>query len=160
MKRTRQLLVRSTLFTALFLIPIVASAASKAEEAVRKADQDWARVFAAGQLDASVDACTATARVLAPNAPLATGHDEIRKLFAGFFALPDLRITWHPDEIHVAESGELAFSSGHYEMSFKGPDGKQIADNGKYLTVWQKQKNGAWKVVADCFNTNMPMPAP
>jgi ketosteroid isomerase-like protein len=163
MNPSRRFLSSSILFTALFIVPVIvnaANAASRSEEALRKADAAWETVFSAGKLDPSVDACTATARVLAPNAPLAHGHDEIRKLFAGFFSLPGLVVTWHADEVHVAESGELGYTTGSYEMSFKGPDGKPIADHGKYSTVWQKQKDGRWKVVVDSFNSDVPMPSP
>jgi ketosteroid isomerase-like protein len=139
----------------LLLATLGARAATKPEDAVRKADQDWARVFGAKQLDASVDACAATARVLAPNAPLAQGHEQISKLFAGFFTLPDLKITWQPDEVRVAKSGELAYSTGRYQMSFAGPNGRTIEDHGKYATVWEK--SGAdWKVIVDVFNSDLP----
>jgi ketosteroid isomerase-like protein len=35
--------------------------------------------------------------------------------------------------------------------------GSPMKDSGKYMTVWRKQADGSWKVVADMFNTNMPM---
>lgn len=159
MNRNVTALRRAAFLGCLLLVSLGLQAATKTEDAVRKADQDWARVFGAKQLDASVDACASTARVLAPNAPVAVGHDQIHQLFAGFFGLPDLKITWRPDQVHVADSGELAYTSGHYEMSFTGPDGKPIPDHGKYVTVWQKQ-GGAWKVIVDCFNSDEPLPPP
>jgi ketosteroid isomerase-like protein len=149
-----------TLLSCLLLAVVSLGAAPSADDAVRKADQEWARVFGARQLDPSVDMCVPTARVLAPNGPLAQGRDQIRQLFAGFFALPDLKITWQPDEVRVAKSGELAYTTGRYDMSFRGPDGKVVPDHGKYVTVWQKQQNGDWKVVVDCFNSDIPMPPP
>ncbi len=159
MNRTFTVSRRALLFACLLLTAAGLQAATKAEDAVRKADDEWARVFAARQIDPSVNACASNARVLSPNASVAIGHDQIRQLFAGFFALPNLKITWSADQVQVADSGELAYTSGHYDMSFTGPDGKLIPDHGKYVTVWQKQ-GGAWKVIVDCFNTDLPMPAP
>jgi len=36
---------------------------------------------------------------------------------------------------------------------------KQIDDRGKFVVVWKKQADGAWKIVADIWNSDMP-PAP
>src|SRR5215831_20967380 len=51
------------------------------QQAIRAADLEWARVFAARDLDRSVAVCTPDAAVLAPNAPRASGHKAIRELF-------------------------------------------------------------------------------
>ena len=128
-----------------------------ATDTIRKADQDWLKVFAARNLKESVDFVLANGSVLAPNAPIATGPDEIRKLFAGFFALPDLKIQWNPNKIDVARSGEMGYSTGAYRMSFKDPSGKTVEDHGKYVTIWKKQ-GGKWKVASDIFNTDLATP--
>ncbi len=96
--------------------------------------------------------------LLAPNAPIAEGREEIAKAFTGFFALPNLNIRWHADKASVAHSGELGYTSGKYQMSFSDPSGKTISDNGKYVTVWKKQADGTWKVQLDIFNTDLPAP--
>src|ERR687883_2042274 len=87
-------------------------------DAIRAADQEWLKVFAAKDLDKSVAFVTDDGSVLAPNAPIATGHAAIRQLFSGFFALPNLKISWHPVRVEVARSGELGYTSGAYEMIF------------------------------------------
>jgi ketosteroid isomerase-like protein len=42
----------------------------------------------------------------------------------------------------------------------KDPDGKPMKDRGKFIEVWKKQADGKWKVVADMFNSDIPLPAP
>ena len=34
--------------------------------------------------------------------------------------------------------------------------GQLVATDGKYLTVWRRQDNGAWKMEVDMFNANGP----
>jgi ketosteroid isomerase-like protein len=82
--------------------------------------------------------------------------DAIGKLFSGFFALPALKISWHPVRVQVAKSGELGYTSGTYQMAFNDPSGKAISDTGKYVTVWKKQSDGSWKVLLDIFNSDLP----
>ena len=146
-----------TLSILLVLISIaLANAQSRPNprDAVRKADQDWLRVFAAKELTKSVDFVISGGSVLAPNAPIATGHEAISKLFAGFFALPDLKIEWRPNNVDVAHSGEMGYSTGTYAMTFKDPAGKAIEDHGKYVTIWKKQR-GLWRVAYDIFNSDL-----
>ncbi len=115
------------------------------------------KVFAAKNLEKSVAFCDEQGAVLSSNVPIANGREAISKLFAGFFALPALKISWHPDRVDVARSGEMGYTSGAYEMSFNDPSGKMISDKGKYVTVWKKQADGSWKVMLDIFNTDLPM---
>jgi ketosteroid isomerase-like protein len=128
----------------------------KAAEAVRTADQDWLRVFAAKNLDKSVAFFDEKGAMLASNAPIADSKEAISTLLTGFFALPDLKISWHVDRADVARSGDLGYTSGAYEMTFKDATGKPLSDKGKYVTVWKKQKDGTWKVLLDIFNTDLP----
>ena len=153
-RRTFTPIVASTL---LLLIGATVRAGSGAEAEIRAADQAWTHVFGAKNLEQSVAACTPTAVVLAPNAPKATGTEAIRALFSGFFAIPNLKISWEPDGIRVASSGDLGYSTGQYTMSFTDATGKAVEDHGKYVTIWEKQRDGKWKVAVDIFNSDLPV---
>lgn len=139
----------------LFITTVSAQSLTKAEAAVRQADQDWLRVFAAKDLEKSVAFMTDDGSMLSPNNPIATGHEAVSKVFAGFFQIPDLKISWTPAKVEVARSGELAYTTGAYQMTFKDPTGKTAEDHGKYVTIWKKQK-GQWKVAYDIFNSDLP----
>ena len=145
----------------LFLLSTASTAqpGTRPVDIIQDADQAWMTVFAAKNLEKSVAFCSDNGAILAPNSPIATGHDAISKLIAAFFALPNLKISWHPDRAEVAKSGELGYTSGAYEMTFTDPSGKTIPDKGKYVTVWKKQTDGSWKVMLDIFNTDMPQPS-
>ena len=94
--------------------------------------------------------------IYAPNAPAAQGLDAVKKMTADMLKLSDVKLTWTPTLVEAAKSGDLGFSSGTYEFSFKDPSGKTIDDKGKYVTVWKKQADGSWKVVRDIFNSDLP----
>ncbi|MDQ3908756.1 MAG: DUF4440 domain-containing protein [Acidobacteriota bacterium] len=144
----------------LFVLVPAASAqtikkAASPADAIREADAGWMKVFSAKDLDKSVAFVAAEGSVLAPNAPIATGGAAVRTLFAGFFTLPNLQISWHPAKAEVARSGELGYTSGAYQMTFNDPSGKQVNDRGKYVTIWKKQADGSWKVMYDIFNSDL-----
>jgi uncharacterized protein (TIGR02246 family) len=75
----------------------------------------------------------------------------------GFLDDKNNRLTWAPQYVDVAASGDLAYTYGTYEFHSVGKDGKPAVEYGKYATVWKKQKDGQWKVVLDTGN---PSPAP
>jgi uncharacterized protein (TIGR02246 family) len=74
------------------------------------------------------------------------GTDSIRKSFAGILAIYSPHIVLHSSKSQT--SGDLAFDSGTYDETItpvKG--GKPIPAKGGYLFVFQKQKDGGWKIL-------------
>ncbi len=124
-----------------------------AKQSLRDADQAWLKVFAGKDLDKSVQSIEDDGSMLSPNQPIATGHDAVRKQFSDFFALYNFTISWAPERVYVAHSGELGYTSGAYTFSFADASGKQMTDKGKYVTVWTKHADG-WKVTMDIFNSD------
>ncbi|RPI75360.1 MAG: SgcJ/EcaC family oxidoreductase [Ignavibacteriales bacterium] len=66
------------------------------------------------------------------------------------FKMNDMTLT----TMEVWSSGDLAYEIGTYTIDFSMPGMEDMKDNGKYLTVWQKQSDGSWKVKADTWNTD------
>jgi ketosteroid isomerase-like protein len=51
--------------------------------------------------------------------------------------------------------GGLAFEIGTYTVSMTMPGMPDaVNDKGKYLTVWQKQTDGSWKIKAETWNSD------
>lgn len=44
---------------------------------------------------------------------------------------------------------------GNYKMKMSGPDVPDWSDEGKYITVWQKQKDGNLKIRVEMWNTDL-----
>lgn len=66
-------------------------------------------------------------------------------------------LTWRPVYVHVAGSRDIGYTIGEYVSTGRGPSGAAVQRFGKYLTVWRREKNGAWRFVADGGNAS---PAP
>lgn len=61
--------------------------------------------------------------------------------------------------VDVFGSGDLYVEIGTYSLVIEIPGmPKPMPDKGKYITIWQKQSDGSWKIKADTWNTdNDPM---
>src|SRR5215203_3444543 len=82
-----------------------------------------------------------------------TGHNEILKGWAPFFDPNGPTLTWQPITAEVLVGGDVGVTIGSWIRRTKAPDGKTSEARGQYVTTWQKQKNGAWKVVYDIGST-------
>jgi ketosteroid isomerase-like protein len=120
------------------------------------ADAAWLKAYQAKDAAAAAGFYAPEGVMLAPNRPPLSGKDALTKFIAKSFTLQDYDIIWHPKKAEVARSGELGYTSGSYEMSFRQPRGKLFFDKGKYLMVWKKQADGAWKVLFDISNSDLP----
>ena len=135
-----------------------ADQSAAAAEEIRAADIAWEKVFTAMDTSGALAFIEPSGSMLAPNVPIATGHDAIQSVITGFYSLPDMKLHWQVTKAEASTSGDLGYSTGTYDLSFNGPNGEPVVDHGKYLTVWRKQADGSWKVVQDIFNSDLPAP--
>jgi ketosteroid isomerase-like protein len=129
---------------------------TKAEQALRDADEAWSKAAASKDIDKTVSYYSADASVLPPNAPIATTKEAIKKVWADLLASPGLVISWKATKVEVAKSGDLGFVSGTYEITVDDASGNPTTDKGKYVEVWEKQADGNWKCGTDTWNSDMP----
>ena len=125
------------------------------EAALRMADIEWSKAAAAKDLDRSISYTADDTVMLPPNAPVASGKEAARKAWSEMLALPGLVIGWQPTKVEVAKSGDIGYTRGTYEMTVNDAKGNPHTDRGKYLSIWRKQANGAWKCIEDTFNSDL-----
>jgi hypothetical protein len=58
-------------------------------------------------------------------------------------------LNWEPETASVSADSKLGWTDGHWQRIWKG--GKV---SGRYLSVWAKARNGAWKVQASISATD------
>jgi ketosteroid isomerase-like protein len=68
----------------------------------------------------------------------------------------DLRLKWAPMLAHVAQSGELGYTSGPFES---GRRGQPPAGKGYFVSIWRKDASGTWKLIVD-LGINSPAAIP
>jgi uncharacterized protein (TIGR02246 family) len=123
------------------------------ESAIRALDADWVKAVAAKDAQQSASFYADDASLLAPGTPLATGKDAIQKTWAGMMATPGFALSFSSTKVDASRDGDLAYEIGNYEMTTNDKKGKPQTVKAKYLTVWGKQPDGTWKVLADAPTT-------
>ena len=131
-----------------------AAARSSEESVLRETISAWLQAVDAKDLNKCVSFYTDDASVLPFNAPIATGKDQIRAVWSQLMSNPDFSLSWRPTKIEVAQSADLAYEVGTFDLTLADQTGKSTAIRGKYVIAWKKQANGEWKAAADIFNTD------
>jgi uncharacterized protein (TIGR02246 family) len=123
-------------------------------QAIRGRIRDWVAAVQRRDAPAIAEFYTREGRFLCPNAPIAVGREAVAAMWGKLLGLANVSLSFGPDLVEVAQSGELAYDLGRYSLSFDGSSGR-VEDRGKYVVVWKKE-DGAWKAAADILNSDMP----
>ena len=126
------------------------------EAALRNADLQWSKAADAKTADQFVAFFADDAIFLPPNVSAVTSKEAIRRWMSNLMAKPGFALSWQPTKAGVSAGGDMGYTTGLYQLRLTGQNGKPVSDHGKYLTVWKKQADGGWRVVADTFNSDLP----
>jgi uncharacterized protein (TIGR02246 family) len=122
---------------------------AEAEAAIRAADAQWLAAAKSRDTEKTVAFWTDDASIMMPGAPPVTGKKAIKDYVAGAFASPEFSISWATDKVVVSQSGDMAYSTGVDQITFKGPGNKVLTQKNNGVAIWKKQADGSWKVVID-----------
>lgn len=144
--------VLAAALAAVLLAACARPAARSAEaEAARllQADRDFAAASVhQGAAQAFFAAMTDDPLELPANGPPVTGRAKISE---GLKSLGPQVLDWTPQHAEVARSQDLGWTWGEWRLLDSAASGKLLA-HGKYLDVWKRQPDGAWKLAVDIGN--------
>jgi uncharacterized protein (TIGR02246 family) len=128
---------------------------SRAEAAVRAITQEWVLACNTKHLDVLLELYNADALVMRSNTPPIRGAAAVREFFFGALdaGLGDIEI----DPMRVDVVGDLAYEAGRCKALIPSSTGKRREERAKYLWVLQRQPNGEWQIVADCWSSDLTL---
>lgn len=155
--------ITNNMFKTLLPVPVLVLLAGCAPEApapkiniaaeqskLRDADAALAKDWAAKDFDKILAHYTDEAVLMTDGMNPMTGKDGIGTGLKGLMSDPNLKLEFSPDQVDVAQSGELGYSRGHYVMTLSDPKTKKpFTTKGPYLTVYKKDAAGNWMIVED-----------
>jgi len=109
-----------------------------------------------GSTDKMLDMYTEDAISMPRNHPMQVGIAEIRKA-----SMEGMKSGWKTTAFElnnqkIITSGNLVTDIGTYKISMTGPGmDKPVDDHGKYLTIYEKQKDGSLKIKVETWNTDV-----
>jgi ketosteroid isomerase-like protein len=129
------------------------------EQELMQADRAWEAATQKG-LEGFLSFVSDDMLTIRPNEPLVHGKSGFADGWKDILATPGLTLRWEPQFAAASASGDLGYTVGSYQITLNDTKGRRPGGSGKYITIWQKQPGGAWKVVFDSgVEDTKPAPA-
>jgi uncharacterized protein (TIGR02246 family) len=119
------------------------------EAAIHAAVKEWSASAQAKDADKFASYYAEDGAILLEDAPDVNGKPAIREAIGSMMQDPNFALSFAADKVVVARSGDLAYETGTYAMTLSDAKKQPSTEKGNYVVVWQKQADGAWKVVRD-----------
>ena len=154
--RSFWLVVAFTLLLAIALFrphPAASASANAGPDALRNLEAEFMKAAAEHGSQGYLSYYADEAVELPNGGPIIQGKINIAKGM-GFLDQKDNHLTWAPTGADMSASGDLGYTYGNYEFRSVDKSGKPVVEQGKYTSIWKKQKDGSWKVVLDMGNSS------
>ena len=120
-------------------------------EAIKKMPDDFNAAINAGNIDKFVSLYTDDAVRIPPNKPALIGKEAIRSMFQE--ELDQFNVQQEGVIVDLKVSGDLAFVRGSWtSINTPKTGGEPLKENGSFVSVFQKQPEGSWKVICNIWS--------
>jgi uncharacterized protein (TIGR02246 family) len=129
-------------------------AAADRQQIQAAANRIWSAV-ANGNAAAALAEYADDAILLGPGAAMLQGKPAITKAITETFQSVSFKdVSGKIVDIQVG--GDLGVETGTYSWTIVPPSGGPMPDKGKYIHVWARSSDGAWKVNRYIINSDLP----
>ena len=132
--------------------PLSKASIEDVESIIINNNSKWVNFYNNGDSQGIASLHTLDAVVIPPKSNFVVGRDNIEKMYRSEIEIGNGTLNLKTTE--VIQEGAYAFETGLYNVQMT-VEGKEINDNGKYIVVWEKQKNGNWLCKKDIWNTSL-----
>ena len=131
--------------------------------ALKKAVDDFNSATKDGMLSGNMEKVIGyyqdDAMEMAPNMAMGQGKDAIKAMQQQMMSsgMKMTAVSFSTTELQAA--GKIGYEIGTYDMTIAVPQMGEVKDKGKYIALWHQQPDGSWKVRAETWNSDMPLPS-
>ena len=118
----------------------------KLDRAIEKANSEFVTAMKTGDAATIAAPYTEDASFITIDGACIQGRSAIEKMYRDRFARAGLASSTKIDSKKLIVDNDLAYESGYGEIGML-KDGKLSINGGRFLTVWQRQTNGDWKIL-------------
>jgi len=123
-------------------------ALAEARRAIEKGNAQWVEAWGKGDSSLIASLFAEDGVQLVSKGKLVKGRQSIleRQKVAMAGVDPGVKVTVTTAGVWL--DGDVAYETGKYKYEYK-EKGKPGVDEGRYVTIWRRQKDGSWKLVMD-----------
>jgi ketosteroid isomerase-like protein len=134
------------------------STGGRAEAGARQVVQDWAQACNTRHIDDLLELYAPDATIIRSSVPPVRSLPAIREFLVSLLeaGLGDVEM----ESLRLELMGDIALDLGRCKMLVPVAMGKRREERGKYLVVLVKQPAGNWKILADCWSSDLAVTTP
>ncbi len=123
---------------------------------IENLNKEMAKDMISGNIEKNLSLYTSDAISMPNGEPLLQGIEAIKKSSMDMRTKGIKYNSFEPKTLEVLVNGNLITEVGTYKLNLTmtGME-KPIDDHGKYLTVWEKQKDGSLKIKIETWNSDV-----
>ncbi len=118
-------------------------------------NRQFEEAIARGDAAACAAVYTEDAKILPPDSPVLTGKQAAQGLWQSIIDMGVKRVSLQTLELE--EMGDGAVERGAATVEIQGEGGQTVQASAKFIVLWRRQADGAWKWHWDCFNFDAPL---
>ena len=118
-------------------------------------NRQFEEAIARGDAAACAAVYTEDAKVLPPDSPAMTGKQAAQGLWQSIIDMGVKGVSLQTLELE--EMGDRAVERGAATIDIQDEDGQTMQASAKFIVLWRRQADGAWKWHWDCFNFDAPL---
>ena len=118
----------------------------KLERAIARANSEFIEAMKTGNTAVIAAPYTDNAVFVTIDGTCIQGQKEIEKMYRARFERSGLASSTKINSKRLVIDGDLAYESGYGEIGTL-KEGKVSISGGRFLTVWQRQADGEWKIL-------------
>ena len=141
-----------SLLSTSLVFPASRSGDPKLHRAIEKANTEWAAAMKTGDVPTIGAPYTEDSVFVGIDGACTKGRSEIETMYRARFAAHGPAASTKIESRKLVVDGDIAYESGYAEIGWSR-DGKNSVAGGRFLTVWQRQADGEWKI-----RTNVVLP--
>ncbi len=155
MKKT--IVSTSVMIAVIFMANIALSQTSTDYRAkIESLNKEMAKNMVEGNTEKLLNLYTEDAISLPSYQPIREGKAAIREASTEMAKTGVKYTSFEPKTLKVTVNGNQITEIGTYSITVLPPNAdKPIEDHGKYLTIWEKQKDGSLKVKVETWNSDV-----
>ena len=120
------------------------------QQTIDRANAQFMDAFKRGDMDAVSDVYTRDAQLLPPDSAIVRGRTAIKEFWTGARQMGIREASLETLDFHQA--GDTGYEIGLYTLRIQPDGGDESQAEGKYVVVWRRDADGAWKWAVDIWN--------
>ncbi len=118
-------------------------------------NRQFEEAFARGDAAGCAAVYTEDAKILPPDSPALMGRQAGQEVWQSIINIGVKGISMKTLELE--EMGDTAVERGAATVQIQGEGGQTVEASAKFIVLWKRQADGAWKWHWDCWNFDAPL---